>query len=284
MIDPMYRLGYPEGSVEILEETEKLSRELGDERSLGRVYHQFGFYHTVKGNTTLAMEYFDKCLGSGEEIEPAELDLIAPIAADLCTLHLATGDYLKTVGISSRFVPILEEHHREKDLFNSGVNVYSDLSGSWGLALGHMGNFEEGKALLERGLKNAHELNDKLTMALVEWYYSELTYCEGDAERTIDKVQKAIKYTEETELEILSGHVWSTLGHGYYLLGEHETARRHAEKGQKINKERGIVVPMDYCGLSLIQLALAWIPTQGDLVNRDLSETLQFRLFRAALG
>ena len=58
----MIFLNYPEGSLEILQEAERLAKELDDGQSLIRVYRRLAIYHTVTGNNVLGMEYCRKVL------------------------------------------------------------------------------------------------------------------------------------------------------------------------------------------------------------------------------
>jgi tetratricopeptide (TPR) repeat protein len=67
---------------------------------------------------------------------------------------------------------------------------------------------------------------------------------------TIENYQKSIKYFEEVEVSFLLGGAWTGLGLGYYLLGDSETAIKHAEKGINILTESGstsqLVIPFKY--------------------------------------
>jgi len=283
IMGPMFFLNYPEGTFEIIEEAERLSKELGDERSLATVYSRLGHYHTLKGNPTLGleyslrgMEYSEKCLDEEEKVEAIES--IASILTDGCAAHAMAGDYVKVVGIARRVLSLLEEHHREKDLLVRGLNLYSGLSGYCGNVLACLGKFEEGKAALDKGFKNALEVNDKYTKGWVQLNFAGFSYFKGDGDNTIDHAQKAIKVVEETGVEIWLGFIRSLLGGGYYLLGEYETARDHAEKGLELQKERGISVflPSIYSVLALIHLALGDLKSAKDCAEEALRLSQEF--------
>ena len=260
---PMFFVGYPEGTLEILHEAERLARELGDERGLTRVYGRMSRYHTYKGNIPLATEYSEKCFDVAEKI--GSIGLMARIACDVCNMHLFTGNCLKVVELSRRTLPSLEEHHREKDLSAGGVNVYSTLSGFCGLSLGCLGEFAEGKIILEKGLHPAWEINDRYATGWVEICHSALSGWEGDGDSAVDHAQKSIKCYEEAGAEYLVGGAWSWLGVGYYLRGEYETAREHAEKGLKIQEKIDIPFMTALCSWFLAMILCA----AGDLIRAN---------------
>jgi hypothetical protein len=94
--------------------------------------------------------------------------------------------------------------------------MYSGISGHCGNGLAFLGKFEEGKVVLEKGFKNALELNEKNGMGWVELQHSVLSYLEGDANNTLDHAQGAFKYFEKIGLELHLGITWCFLGAGYY--------------------------------------------------------------------
>ena len=53
IVPPLAFLGYPEGTLDLLQEGERLSKELGDERYLARLYNSMGMYYSFKGDPQL---------------------------------------------------------------------------------------------------------------------------------------------------------------------------------------------------------------------------------------
>jgi tetratricopeptide (TPR) repeat protein len=62
----------------------------------------------------------------------------------------------------------------------------------------------------------------------------------GDGKNTLDHFQNSIRYLEEVKYRSVLGVAWSGLGSGYYLINDPETARKHIEKGLKIQSDAGI--------------------------------------------
>jgi class 3 adenylate cyclase/tetratricopeptide (TPR) repeat protein len=252
---PLWLLNFPEGSLEIIQKAEELAEEIGGENDLAQVYSKSSLYHSIKGNQTLGREYSEKCFNEAEKI--GAIDLMAEIAGNTCLAYFLTGDILKVVDTTRRVLQLLEKKCRKKDLFMGGMNVFTYLSGWLGLSLGTLGRFEEGRAVLDGGLKNSIEMNDRVNLGWLEYGNFIVSYCKGDEDSTIDHARKAIEFFEETGVKLLLGYAWSVLGAGYFFLADYETAKAYAEKGVRIQKENGIPVLVPFlCHISsLIALA-----------------------------
>jgi tetratricopeptide (TPR) repeat protein len=170
---------------------------------------------------------------------------------------------VKVVDIARKALHDIEEHHREKDLFEGVMNLYSGLCGNCGSALAFMGGFHEGKAILEKGLQNAHELKDKLGIAWVEMCLSWVSFWEGDGTSTIDHSIKSAKCWEEAGIDPMQSLDLLLQAVGHYLLGDYERAREYAEKGFMLKGDYGapVVQPLARWYLAIIHMAL------GDLIR-----------------
>ncbi len=261
MAFPIMSLAYPEDSLEILQEGERLSKELGDERSLANFYSNIGFYYTIGGDPLLGRKYGENCFEEAEKIQ--DIELMAATAFDLCVSYNRAAQFLKVAEVAPRVLALLESTQRESESFGRGLNVYSVLLANYGTAMGTLGNFEEGEALCEKGLRYAREINDLYGIGVVEFYYSNLFLVKGDGEKLIEHSQEAIRYGEETQMVAILGLAWTSLGYGYYLLGELETARKHIERGLKTQTDTGLpfVLSLHYWALSNVHF------DSGDLEN-----------------
>jgi len=217
-------------------------------------------YYTFKGNIPLATEYSEKCFEAADKI--GSVELMAQSAYAVCATHFFTGNCLKVVELSRRTLPAIEEHHLERDLYAGGRNVYSGLSGFCGMSLGWLGEYAEGKTVLEKGLQNAWEINDKFITGFMEHCHSILSSSEGDGDSTIDHARKAIMCFEEAGSEFIVGIAWVMLGSGYYLRGQYETAKEHADKGFSIQDKIGIPYMTAWCSWWLAMIFCA----TGDLM------------------
>jgi tetratricopeptide (TPR) repeat protein len=238
MIMPLVFLSYPEGTLEILQNGEKLAQELGDDESLLKIHVYLSSYHTFAGNPSLGLEYAEKSFNSAEKIK--DFGLIASSATQICAAHWFTGDVVKIVDIGGRAIHLLEDHHLEKDFFGMGYSPYLLICGYCGVSLGYMGRFKEGADIVEKGFRNACEVNDKFIMGMTQEFYSIVMHVAGDGDNTITHAQEAIKICEEAEISVGLDCAWFMLGGGYYLRGEYEKAIDAGEKSLKLAKELGV--------------------------------------------
>jgi len=82
----MVGLVFPEDSLQILEEGERLSKEIGDEMSLAKIYAIIGMYYSMKGDSLRALEYNERAFREAEKTE--DVERIATTAWTLCQAYL----------------------------------------------------------------------------------------------------------------------------------------------------------------------------------------------------
>ncbi len=248
-------LGYPEGSREMLEDQEKLAREAGDDKSLATAYNMLGHYHTLKGDSVLAMEYMEKCFITAEKIEA--IDVLAQCAMDVSVTCWFSGDYRKLAEITGKAIQLLEDKNRAKDLFIGGINVYSQLSGYCLMAHAWLGRLEKGKTLYEKGIQNASAIDDKFGIGFVEMGHAVLSYQEGDADSCLHHAAKSLDCFEKTGSPLMVGFGYLILSEGYYITGDYSQAQRHAEKSVELAESLSLPVTLTilYRDLALIYAA-----------------------------
>ena len=252
---------YPEDSLQILEEGERLSKDLGDERSLANFYSSIGAYYTFQGNSRQGIQYSEDAFKEAEMIE--DVELVASIGFDLCSSYCWSGDYVKVAEVAPKVIALLESTQRQSESFGRGANVYSTLLAYYGMAMGMLGDFAQGEALCEKALRLALETNNMYDVAAAEHSYGILLLTRGDGRNAIEHLQNAVKYDEEAQLVIVLGLGWSQLGRGYWLLGDLETARKHIEKGIEIQRDAGF---SRFLGVSYLSLGRVHFDS-GDLQN-----------------
>ena len=268
---PLVFLSYPEGSLEILQNAEKLAQELGDQEGLVRIQSTLSTYHTLTGgNPSLGLEYAEKCFNLAEKIK--NFGLMAQSAYRVCSAYFFTGDLAKVVDIGARAIDLIEEHHLEKDIFGMEISVYSSVCGYYGAALGWMGRFKEGVDVLEKGFRNAFEVNDKFKMGFTHMHHSVLMYWAGYGDDTIMHAQEAIKLYEEAETSLTLDAAWYMLEGGYYLHGEYEKAIDAGEKSLNLAKGFGVpfLVSWSYWHLAMILRAAGDLGRARDCTGEAL--------------
>jgi predicted ATPase/class 3 adenylate cyclase/ribosomal protein L40E len=260
LISPMSYLYFPEDSLEILQEGERLSRELGDERSLARFHAGLGIYYATRGDRSRAREYLEDAFQAAKKVQ--DPDLMAPIGFQICGTYFAQGDYLKLAEVAPGVIALLESTQRESQFFGASSRPYSNLVSLYGLALGATGNFPEGQAQCEKALRFSTRLNDQPGIAWAESWYSMLFVSQGDGKRVIEHAEQAIKYAEPLQNLVVLSMAWHLLGTGHYFLGDYENALKYMEKSREITRD----LRLPDASISLASLCQVYIAL-GDLAN-----------------
>jgi tetratricopeptide (TPR) repeat protein len=237
MVTPIILLGYPEGSLGMLQEGESLSKELGDSRRLALFHSRVGTYYTYRGNHLLAVKYSEDALEWARESQ--DIELITPIACGLCTSYFGTGQCSKILDKMPSVLDLLEKTGREFDFLAMPINPYSFLCGYCAMSMGFLGNFEEGNIFLEKGLRHAAQIADLRTLGHVELNYGVFFHTKGDWKPAIEHLQNCIKYSEEVKYFPVLGWSSAWLGDAYSYLGDPETGRGYVEKALKIQRGGG---------------------------------------------
>ena len=244
MDHPIRCLGYPDDSLYILEDGERLSKEIGDFESLTKFYSSIGFYHLIRGNPHQGIVYAEKCFGEAVKIQ--DIDLVTQTGFDLCTSYTGIGDYIKIAEVAKQAIDLLEKTQRESEFFGGpfDLNLYSAFLMYYGQAMTVLGNTDQGDELCKQGLGFAVEINNRRSIAFAELIYGTVFNFKGDGGSALEHSQSAIRYIEETQTVFLLGIAWVFLGWSYYFLGDLDTARKYVEKGIRIQQESGISIMM----------------------------------------
>jgi tetratricopeptide (TPR) repeat protein len=262
---PMTLLGFPEDSLKILEEGERLSKELDDEKSLAHFLSLIGQNLAWKGqDLLLSVQYSEASFNEAEKID--DIEIMARITVDLFILYFMLGEFSKIIEMSSKLIALLDKTQRQSESFGRAYNNYSLLHAWYGSAKCMLGNFEEGKVLFEKGLDFALEIENLQSLSFIEFLYGMMQNRKGDGKNAIAHLQNSIRYAEEGQIVSTLGPAWIGLGWGHCLLGENQTARKHMEKGLKIHSDAGLSYHLGfYYGLlSIVQF------NSGNLKNAQL--------------
>jgi tetratricopeptide (TPR) repeat protein len=234
----MLHLGYPEYFLPILQEGERLSKELDDKRSLVMIYGRMGSYFAHIGKPLRGMKNAESAFEEARKTR--DLDLIAPAAFELCAPTMGAGEFHKTVDVAVSVLNLIEQTKRQSDFFGQSVNVYSTLCARCGGSMSYLGHFHEAEAVLEKGLLNATAIVDLRALAVVELYFGHMFWAKGVWERAKEHYEICIMHSEEMKWPMALSLAWSGLGHVCSFLGDQVTAGKNIEKGLKIQLDAGI--------------------------------------------
>ncbi len=258
-------LGYPEDSMQILQEGERLSKELGDESSLATFYSAIGLRHMMHGDIPQGTAYAENAFEVAERIQ--DIDMVATTGISLCPGYMVGAQYAKGVEVARRVTALLEKTQKQHYSGGGVVMVYPSLLSFCGHAMGALGDFEEGKAFCEKALRFARENNDLVAIAYAEYNFGWFFINKGDGEKVVEHMKTALPLFEEVQFASLLGTTWAGLGWGYYLLEDLEGAREHAQRVIKFQKDAGIPI--------FLSIAY-WLLGLIDFDSGDLKSALGF--------
>jgi tetratricopeptide (TPR) repeat protein len=222
-------LVFPEGSLDIMRDGERLSAELGDQRSLASFYSEIGFYYSYKGDPPRGVEYSRRAFEVSWEAR--DVGLMAPAAFSLCNSYLVTGEFKRAVETASKATDLLEETGTRGEMFGLAFNPYCGLLGLWGIALAWLGEFDEAEALCEKGLGFASEIGEFYSLIPLETGRAVTSITKGDGNSAIERWQSVLSYCEQVGSQAMVGLAQAAIGLGYYFLDDPLTARDLAQQG-----------------------------------------------------
>jgi class 3 adenylate cyclase/tetratricopeptide (TPR) repeat protein len=268
---PMLHLGYPEEFLPMLQEGERLSKELDDKRSLVKIHGRMGSYYAHIGKPLTGIRYAVSAFEEAEKLQ--DIDLIASSAFELCAPTMSAGEFQKTVDVASGVLRLIEKTRRESDSFGQSVNVYSSLCARCGGSMAYLGRFDEAETILEKGRLNATAISDFRCLSVVELYYGHMFWAKGSWERAKEHYEICSKHSEEMKWPMVLSLARSGLGLASSFLGDHVTAGKNVEMGIKIQTDAGIEwwLPLHYVFLSTVRL------NSGDLqeARRPMEKALR---------
>ncbi|UCG82920.1 MAG: AAA family ATPase [Dehalococcoidia bacterium] len=227
----MITIGYPEGSLQMLEEGVSLSRELGDDKSLGLFYGHIAVCYTLTGDPVMGKKYAEGAFEAAMKTE--DIDLIAQTAHSLCAACSTLGEFSRIIETVPKVLHLMEEARAEPTL-ELGFSLRSMLLTHYARALGEFGNFEEAKASFKEALSLVRDTDDRSSLIFPKLWYGYTYNLEGDIRRAITHLEEGVKLCEEGYVPALESWFRSFLCWSYCLLDDLETARNHAEVALEI--------------------------------------------------
>jgi class 3 adenylate cyclase/tetratricopeptide (TPR) repeat protein len=267
---PMYLLGFPEDSLEMLQEGERFSKELEDNRRLPIFYSRMGTYYSYKGKPLTGIRYSKDAFEEAKK--NSDVQLMAPLAFQLCTSYQGAGEFQRIVDMAPGVIDLIEKSERESDFFGLPWNPYSALCGYCGMSMGWLGSFEEGEPFLEKGLRNATKIDDLRTLGYLQFFFGNFFFLRSEWRSAIQHFENSIKYYEQVKWLLILAMNWSLLGVAEYFLGDLETGRKHVERGFKIILDSGVEMYMSlfHWALGLIHLGLGDAKNAQNLMEKSL--------------
>jgi tetratricopeptide (TPR) repeat protein len=232
-------LGYPQDSLQILQEGDQLANELGDRKSIAIFNLHLANIYNNKGDTLLAVKHAENSIAEAEKV--SDIDVMVQMTSLLVMAYNITGNSKKVVAVAEKLIDIIEENNRKDDMFGLPLNPYSFACACCGAHSGYLGNFKKHKTYCEKGLQHAVKTGDPIGIGFNEMVYGHYYLGKGNFSKTVEHLLTSIKYAEKINWPFALSHFSCHLGYTYSLMGEKENAIQNLEKGLKIQTDLGIL-------------------------------------------
>jgi predicted ATPase/class 3 adenylate cyclase len=271
---PLRLLGFPQDSLEILKEGERISNELEDIVSITILESRIAIYYTHKGNHLEGLRYAESAFVKARKIQ--NIDLIAPVGLNLCNSYNNSWYIYKIADVAPDIIKLIEKEKRETDFFNMPMNVYSAFCVYLGFASGTLGNFKQGEPFCEKGLQFALQLADPRSIAYVELYYCMFLNLKGEWKIAVEHCKNCIKYCEEINWLFALGLAWLNLGIAVTHLDDPQTGSEYIQKGLRIQSGTGVksLLAWYYCWLGDANFAFGDLKKALDCATKALNLSL----------
>jgi class 3 adenylate cyclase/tetratricopeptide (TPR) repeat protein len=232
---PLFGLGFPGDSIEIFQEGERLSRELGDGKSEANFQTILSCCSTSKGRAPEGLSWGETAFRRAEQLD--DVDLMVASGFEVCQCAANLGQLRKVVEVSAKCIAVLEKTQRQADYYGRPFNTYSALLAMQGAAMGMMGRFKEAEECCEKSLRFLRTIDNRYGLAMTEAAYGNVLAFKGDGERALEHCREALQHCEATQFVTIVGTTCNGLGAAHMYQGEMEAARLHLERGIKTSAE-----------------------------------------------
>ena len=235
---PTIVLGFPEESLQGLAEGERLSKELGEDRSLTRIYSNMGLYYSIRGRINDGITFTRKAFDAAEKIQ--DVELMSQSGPDLCLSYMSKGDFVEAIDVGSKVLRLIEKTGTQSETFGGPAKVYPAFLSICGYNWGLLGNFKKAASFCKKGLSVANDLGSPLTIGLCEYYDASVLLLKGELRAAKEHFEMGIKILEEVKFIQPLALAWSGLGTIHCFLGDEETGKKQVEKGLEIALDAGV--------------------------------------------
>jgi class 3 adenylate cyclase/tetratricopeptide (TPR) repeat protein len=240
--DPLWSLGEVERIRDELSEAEVVARQLGDERTLGRVAAYRCHYLWAVGELDAALDASKQALAIAVAVSDGLL--LAETKLYRALVFLAQGDAERAVDLLSETLRELDRRSGERPSTTNRATVIRLLALSFlTRSLAELGRFKEGIAYGEEALRLA-EPNTAFGLATALAGLGILYVRKADAHTAIPLLERGLEVCRTYSLTNWTPTIEATLGTAYTLAGRVEEGVALLEQAVDLNRHTGIVATL----------------------------------------
>ena len=231
-------LGYPEGTLTIFQEGERLAGELGDERSRARLRASIGSYYNYLGDPVRATQYCESAFADAERAQ--DIALMTGVGFDLCQGHSVTGAVENVAEVAAKITTLIEKVGKQSEMFGFAYQPYCMFLTYYGFGTGWVGNFRDGEERLEKALHLAREIGNRYNQLLAEYLYGAVLCQKGDGQNGLPHLQQAVRLCVETGAVGVEPVFRYYLGWACVLVGDCQRALDGINEGVEVQERLGL--------------------------------------------
>jgi tetratricopeptide (TPR) repeat protein len=273
---PLIILGYPEGSLEILQDALEVSKKLEDANSLAFFYMDIGFYQSYWGELLQGVKSGENAVQEAKKTDDSEA--IISTINDLCYIYNIGGENFKITQLAPEGIDLAEKTKKEYEIFQGRtVCTYMSLCLIYGFSMGMIGNFSQGKLYCEKAIRVAKKINHLRSLGQAEGYCGYLDNTKGDYKHAIEHLQKSVELCEQSKYFLFLIFSRSFLGYAYLLQGDPKIAIENIQIALKLHNDIGFMIAisshyiylsMAYFDLGNLEKALGCIEKSINLSHK----------------
>jgi class 3 adenylate cyclase/tetratricopeptide (TPR) repeat protein len=212
----LFPLGEFERIFGYLREAEGLARTLDDQRRLGQMSVYMCHNLWITGHPTEALGFGQNALARAESLGDAPLQVTGNLY--LGAACLGTGDYRQAEELLRKVLQLLEGDLSRERFGQTGFPaVIARGHLTWVLA--ERGEFKEGIAHGQEGIRLAEAFDDPYSLAFACWRLAHLQIIRGDLGHAVGLLERGVALSREWNLTLFSVGNTGSLGYAYALSG-----------------------------------------------------------------
>ncbi|HDY87121.1 MAG TPA: tetratricopeptide repeat protein, partial [bacterium] len=214
------------------------------------------YYHVVNEDYPKALEYYEKAIKAGEELN------------DLLTLVLANNDMGACLSENGEFEKALPSYERAL-----GINVMANVQ--WGIVgiktnivlfvYGRLGNVELAYQTSQEALRIADESGDILSRGMANYAIGFSYYLKGCLKEAEEHLLKSVDLLQKSDLLAWASAANTYLSAIYLDMGEYETSQKFSERAISLGQQSSII--SSWTILNKISIALARVMNNQKDIN-----------------
>ena len=213
----LFPLGEFERIAGYLREAEGLARTLDDQRRLGQLSVHMCHTLEMAGRHAEALAFGQNAQALGESLGDVPLQVTGNLYLGAACLR--TGDYRQAEDRLLKVLRLLEgELSRERFGFTGFPAVIARGALTWSLA--DRGEFKQGIAHGQEGIRLAEALDHPYSLAFVSWYLAYLQITKGELSDAVRLLDRGLAVAREWNQTYVSAFLTGSLGHAYARLGQ----------------------------------------------------------------